>query len=1172
MGKELNIEKIIQKPIIFLSSAGTGKTTSLTKDFYETLVALNFDADRILAITFTENAAEEMREKISKSLLTQLGKRGLKLAQAIRVSTIDAFYRRELSEKAFLAGVEPDFAILEESEAVRLQRYILMHIFRDKYGNANAGSSALIRLLHYNSYFTRYEYSSTLENAILTLYAKLRAYGVWNFSGLQFLVEELDFEKRMDDLCKFCQELMELNPEEMTTEFSRDVLRNVQSKIIDFTRNIKTLRADEETFYRLIEILDSFNLKGSEQLRKILKPLQEKICLALSAIVSAEDPAISGEVIALLAELEKRYTERKEGLNSLDFADLGIKFFRLVSENENVSKAYKSRFKKIFVDEFQDFNPLQIKTLNLISNACAQYLVGDPKQSIFGFRYANPRGMLLKKQEYQESGGTLIHLTKNYRSRPEILEFVNLFFRDVICRENENALGFEYDPLESGSSFAKKAEKSVTIFYHPQTEERLSGSELVELEAKQVANLIKEKVEGGGIFTTKDNKRRPLSYGDFAVILRRSKYLPLFERALSESIIPFVSEMGRGFLETSEVRAIFTFLKFLLTPEQDDFCAEVLRSDIVGISTNSLYEVFSRLEQESASPKGAIIDLLVREPQIVSSEADRLALLEFINWLTDLNYRIPRMNPCEVLEAVISASRLREKICAYANTYRPELNLEKLLHIATSIDGYGLTGIYRFAKELEELQYQAFPVGQMWMAEEGFVRLLTVHAAKGLTFGAVVIADVNFESPQRENPLICLQNSYGQYEFGINHSLATIGKSLLRGRAHILEPQYDSVRKKIELQEREEELRLLYVALTRAVEYLAIVGIKAFGKSKEDVPWGGFLSQLIAIENDKITPASSFNGILEALPISLENRAQHAEEPSKPSWNELVAINSSSVTDEIRQRANELLKEASFTPDLSRYERYIYSVSEFLSYRESKEGLPKPEQAKVSRSQEFSIELEDFYAYDGAFETRRKLGSLVHSLLAYGIDFILPTYKEGFIEVLFKDESAIQSLLQDEGSGELLPSAKKLVEAFSKTSLFQRLVHSEWRKTETSFLISFGETLFRGKADLIFMEQNRLYLVDYKTDDTSKISLEELTKIYSYQLLFYTYAVSQLLSGFKVEPYLCFLDIPEVRRVEITDEDFASLKVEVDDFIKIMKQAYTSQFLNEARLYKEFYF
>jgi len=1136
--------KFLGMPTIYVASAGTGKTHRIIEDLYVALETIGFEnAHKLLAITFTENAASEMRERIQAKLLSSRGMKALPLAQELNISTIHSFCRREMARHAVRLGLDPAFEVLVEAPARKLARHVLLGILRERFNSAEKREkSALARSLRFNSYFrSTGGFGRSLEYEMLQLYLQLRSRGILAFTPELFLVAQPSWGNASDKLGSQLVRIDEAPANYVRTKGSQEKLSRVQEFIRTNKKELSSLKPVERTVWLLRDLAGTIDLRGTDELKVLLKPLKEELipdCIA--AVIAQDSQAIRDEVAAILSELDVRLNAEKRAARALDFEDLQLTMLRALENDADLRDYYRRRFSTVFVDEFQDTNPLQVKIVELMAEERAHYFVGDPKQSIFGWRFAEPETIRQKQRRFS-TRGLADKLTRNWRSRPEILSFVNRLFGGA-----DATLGFEYDDLNPAGevdekcAFRYKDHPSIDVIVRPEAEDgfSLAGDERRGLEAEAVAGYIHEAVENRTLTHTRaDETPRPLEYGDFAILLRKNSYVPAYEAALSAANIPFVSETSVGFLETPEISALCDLLKLLLTPENDLLLAQVLRSDFVGLSASGLAELAMarKAEREEDDEAAPLIKLL--EKGVAFSDADDAAAVEeFAAWLAEALRRISTLSAAELVRFMVDGLRLREKLIARVAPARSLMNLNRFADMAHGAEGLGYAALGKLVEQVRELRYQASQIGEMWMEGTGFVRIMTVHRAKGLTIPAVVLPDVDYGKPTF-SPALSVEPSDdepGRYELGISHRLADD-----KGR----EPWHEHHKELRKARGAEEEARLLYVALTRAVEHIAIFGVSA--NPRRDKPWAQHLRSLISEDG---SPGAGFADLISVRPTPAQAESEGATEET-PTLDELALLVSAVTADAdgSKARASELMREASVTPDTSGYHRYLYGVSEFLEYVRT---------GTIGRSTGFDDEIADHDRIDGhktadeaGGEDARELGTALHDLLAFAVaqpnalrgGDITPLLDEKFIGAHFPQHSGVMARQKER--------AAHLLRGYEALGLAERCTGAKAVRPEYAFLLKAESVFLRGRIDLLLADDTALTVLDYKTDRTDGGKRKSgLLEHYRPQLLVYSLAAQAIYPGRQLKAGLALLDCCEIVWLDGLDEGLADIQNRIAEF------------------------
>ncbi len=1135
--------RFLGKPTIYVASAGTGKTHQITGDLYTALEAGGFEnAHKLLAITFTENAASEMRERIQGKLLSSQGMKALPLAQELNICTIHSFCRKELVRHAVRLGLDPAFAVLEEAPARKLARHVLLGILRERFNSAEKREkSVLARSLRFGSYFMRSDFGSSLEFELLQLYRQLRARGILSFEPGLFLVAQPSWDKANDALGSQLVRVDETPAKYVRTDASIEKLLRVQEFIRAHKAELSSLKPVEGTVWLLRRLAATIKLTGTAELKELLKPLREEhIPACIAAVIAQDSQAIRDELTAILAELDAQLNAEKRAARVLDFEDLQLTMLRALEDNADLRNYYRRRFSTVFVDEFQDTNPLQVKIIEQIAEERAHCFVGDPKQSIFGWRFAEPETIREKQREFSERGYAG-KLTYNWRSRPEILNFVNRLFGG-----EEEILGFEYDYLTPAGekhkecTFRDKDRPSIDVIVRmePEGDFSLAVDERRRLEAEAVAGYIHEAVESKALMHTKANEApRPLQYGDFAILLRKNAYVPAYEAALSAANIPFVSETSVGFLETPEISALCNLLQLLLTPESDLLLAQVLRSDFVGLSASGLAELaIARKEEPEENDEAAPLIKVLEKGVAFSDADDARAVEEFAAWHCEILLDLPTISASAMLRRVIDGLRLREKLTVRDAPVRSLMNLDRFADMAHGVEGLGYAALGKLVEQVRELRYQASQIGEMWMEGARFVRIMTVHRAKGLTIPVVILPAIDYQLDTSSPALSAEPSSEepGRYELGIYHRLAD---------AKSREPWHERHRELRKARGAEEEARLLYVAVTRAAEHIAIFGVSPNPRSGK--PWAQQLSRLIS---DEEVPAEGFADLISVKRMDAQPELEGTTEET-PTLNELALLASAVTADADRSkaRASELMREVSVAPDVSGFHRYLYGVSEFLEYVRTGE---------IGRSTRFDDEIADYDRIDGhktvdeaVGDDARELGTAIHDLLALAVSQP-EALREGDITALL-DEKLIGAQFPQHGDviTRQQERAAHLLRGYEALGLEVQCATAKAMRPEYAFLLKAESIFLRGRIDLLLADDATVTVLDYKTDSTEGGARKSrLLEHYRPQLLAYSLAAQAIYPNRKLRAGLALLDCGEIVWLDKLDEGLAEIRERLAEF------------------------
>jgi ATP-dependent exoDNAse (exonuclease V) beta subunit len=746
---EQQLAAVEAKGEVFVSAgAGTGKTRVLVERFVRAVCDEGLDVQSVLVITYTRKAAAELRSRIRE----ELGARGrFDLARQLDgawVSTIHGFCARVLRAHPFAVGIDPRFRELDEEQGAVLRGEAF-----DRALGAFLASRAPERLQ-----LLATTGSDRLRRSIVSDFEKLRSAGG---PLVLELVPEPDVDGALDAFRDAAQCLLD----------DRDATPNQRAA----ARGALDLPADPE---RLVE-LKELHARGAraasfEEARKALEQ-------AAYLFVARRERELLQELLVLFGG---EYAAGKERESALDFEDLQLLARELLETDERVRQAEQLRFRAIMVDEFQDTNALQCDVIDLLAGGPPKdvFFVGDEFQSIYGFRHADV-GVFRARRE---AASQRLPLTENYRSRPEVLAAVNYLFGP--------AFGIGYQPLTSSSEFPDP------VFGHPvellvtdKSSYSGSGVHWRRAEARHVARRVRELVDAGAA-----------TAGEIVLLFAAGTDAEWYEEELRALGLPTYRATGRRYFGQQQVVDLRMYLRLLRNRYDDEALAAVLASPFVGVSNDALV-----LVRRHAGRRPLYAGIERTLPEALGESDERLirAFKQRYERLVAASARVSLERLCEL---VVSEHDYDLAVLARWDGQRRYANLRKLMRLARSYEelrGRDLEGFLRFIADQE-----AAGAAQLEAVSEeegaGAVRLLTIHAAKGLEFKVVVVADAGRESPDEERRC---ERDAGD----------------------------------------EERLRLYYVAMTRAIDRLIVSGAVGEGR---DTPIKWILARLDC--GDELTGAA----------------------------------------------------------------------------------------------------------------------------------------------------------------------------------------------------------------------------------------------------------------------------------------------------------------------------
>ncbi|MCM2358249.1 MAG: UvrD-helicase domain-containing protein, partial [Geobacteraceae bacterium] len=871
-----------ESDIVVSAGAGSGKTAALVELYLrllagETRFPRPLSVEEIVAITFTDKAAVEMRERVRKGMMARqaAGDRSApwdKLLRALpnaSIATFHAFCSRLLRENPAEAGVDPSFVLLDELAAGGELRGALDEVVE---GELKARSPE-IRLLLEQYPLSGAGRGKGLREHLLDLRRKRSASGM-DDGALLRMAEQWN-EKAAVIYREWLRDLEELAGEaELVLAGKELAFHRKLQEFPELCRRAPLSLEGDETPLRLAAMAACIggNWGKEKPLKERLEGCIETLGLAWRQIRSAP------HVVALLllsGKVEEGYRLRKARRGGLDFDDLQGKVRHLLRSDGALREECRNRFPVVMVDEFQDTNPLQKELLELLCGPGQRlFMVGDPKQSIYLFRGADVSVFGQAQAETAASGGRNLYFRESFRSREGIIVFVNCLFSQVMAgggagfevgygpedhlepqrRDRDGAPCVELLALEGdGTSAEKRGAEAAAIAR--KILRLVAGEDGVEVYDRSTATGDQgpgTRDQGPGTGDENLEPRtsnlepafasRKLRFGDIALLLRRFTHLKVFERELRRHGIPYYVVKGKGFYRCQEVLDLLNFLRYLEFGGDLASLAGVLRSPLCGVSDETLY-LLSRLDGGIGAWEGFSTQNSKLETRnslwdrIDPADRDRLRALALL--LARLRPLRDRLTLAELMEEILTGTDFASSLLTTFQGVQKTANLRKLIELSRSFAGNGEGGLRGFVNYLVELVETEPTEAEAVISAEGedVVRLMTVHQSKGLEFPVVFIPELGAGHP--------VDHGAVQYDdaCGVGMKLAASGGTW--------EPTLAS-RAIAELKGRKEgaELkRLFYVATTRARDYLVLSGEK--GKHRGG-PWREWLDSFLAGEGGEL--------------------------------------------------------------------------------------------------------------------------------------------------------------------------------------------------------------------------------------------------------------------------------------------------------------------------------
>ena len=1134
------------------AAAGSGKTKVLVERLMR-YVDRGADIDQFLVITYTRAAAAELRSRILSALGERIAadpmnrrlRRQTELCCRASIGTIDSICGRFLRENTHLAGISPDYRVIEPDRSDEICERVLDKLLEELYETIeeDAGVRALV------DSFGSGANDDKLSALVLRLYKSLQSHtdpDAWLAEQRERLTDAWDdvgdtpwgqylLSRTRSQAQYWAERIEELRLR--LDEPDRDAkIKKAYGKNLDFAgdaaRDMARAAALGWDKARLV-------CPGSFPRRGIYKgddPLAQRIIAvwtgfkdtaakwqelfandsdALLRDLAVNTPAVDA-LLALTQKLGAAFAAEKKRQGVCDFSDQEHLVLKLLMDSSNgLAAALSSRYTEVLVDEYQDVNACQDALFRLLSdNGRKLFMVGDVKQSIYRFRLADPTIFLKKYETWPdietaepcEEPGRIL-LRENFRSRPEVLESANHVFRNIMSRE----LGeLEYDEAAAlrpgpGRDFpvGGGAPTEFCILTPPgggeDEDEDDERPDKVLHEARYIASRIRRMVDERTP-VTEDKTLRPCTYGDFAILLRSNKAVtPRYRAALAEQGIPSVSQQGGGFFRSTEITSLLALLGVIDNPHQDVPLIAVLRSPLFGFTPDELSAI--RAADRNSDYYTA---LCLRAKEDEHCAAFLAELGSYREIAPDLSIEALLARICDkagvfaLLAAMPDGAARRENVC-------------QLIEFARQFEQDGYRGVFRFIRWMKQLDEHGKEPRTGALESRNAVQIISIHHSKGLEYPIVFLADTAHKiNLQDRNSDVLIHPSLG------------IGGRVIDSSRGISYPTVAlrAISAKLTQESLSEEMRVLYVAMTRPKDRLIITATwktpeKTLDALRDDLTApiapqllekSASLSRWIALA--ALLPDSPIK--MRIIPASGESTSETAPPEIEPAEPGESAALSEALTWEYPYRWAEELPS-----------KITASALEGTDADPDAQSIaPEAQRRRLFRRPVFG-------AKDAPL-TGTARGIAVHTVLQF-IDYSCvstPEQVRGEIERLKNAEH-------------ITPAQAAAVEPKAICKLFaspvgQRILHADevWRElrfslltgAETVFDAPAGEeVLLQGVADCCIREGDALTVVDYKTDYVTAETLAARASEYAPQVRAYAAALTRLLGKPVREGVLFFL-------------------------------------------------
>lgn len=1142
--------------ILVSAAAGSGKTAVLVERVLKIITDKNdpINVDRLLCVTFTNAAAAEMKARIASRLEDIIredpsdvnAQRQMSLLPSAKLCTVDSFCLNLVKENFFKLGLSQDFNVLDEAELNMLEENAINTVLDFFY---EEGSPEFLKLTELLS-------SPKDDKALISNIKKIRNYiyaqpfphkwlrdmaelydptipldkSVWYPHIIDEIKYSLDFGK---SLISECLELLDesdelydgylnnLNDDQMIFDSLLNSLNGDWDGIVSAFGSVAFTKLASKKYY-VSPIKADLSARRDIYKSIVNKDLKPFFCALTEDHASdmQELYPILRKLCELVNSVDTELLTLKEERNGYSFADVEHFAINLLAEtdvNGNIVKSelaidLMNNFYEILVDEYQDTNEAQGLIYELLSNGHNCFTVGDVKQSIYRFRLAMPHIFIGKRNEYLPYGevsekGSKIIFDKNFRSRKNICDYVNFVFSAFMSRKAGEIDYNEDEFLNYGADYEDKDVISAQIKILTNTK----GEDIDKSEAAYIADTILKKIKNKELVRDGESYR-PIRYGDFAILFRYpSKHIETYNEILTSFGIPVICENSSNLFESNEIKILLSLLRVIDNPMQDIPLLSVMMSPLYGFTADELAEI----KNESEKKSGLYVS-------VVNSKSDKVRrFLEEIDMLSKL---VLTMSVSYFIRFVCEYKSVYAFVNALGNGEQRCRNIGRLIEFAADFDAtdsVGLTSFIRYVDKVAESE-KGITSASLNPSAENAVTIMSVHHSKGLEFPVVIFAAAQRKYNDKDLSEKILLNPFLGLGVKVHNEEKLFDYSTI---------PYAVVKSKTRSAMLSENLRVLYVAMTRAKEqFISFITldnleskINNLASKISDGTISPYLCSKIIYDGDFLMLAALLHQdggeLRKYTDIGIKTVA--ADFP--------LNIEIIDSIEEIAENKPQEKAESS--------ESMIAQIREKLSYDYENSALSREAAKRTASGLDESVKNFDYFASakpafmnDGEMTPAEK-GTAMHAFMQYcdysGAKNDLEAEIAGLVKSLFITQPQADCLNREELTA-LFESdfAERL---FKSNKIYRELKISSFVKLrDICDIDSDEEVLIQGISDCVFEENGELVLVDYKTDRVK--SENQLLSMYENQIAFYKKAVAKALGKNVKEALLYSFSLSKVCR------------------------------------------
>lgn len=1173
------------RDILVSAAAGSGKTAVLVERIVNRICVDNppVDIDRMLVVTFTKAAAAEMRERVSRaidSLKEQKPddenlQRQSTLVHNALITTIDSFCLFVVQNNFAQLNLDPDFRIGDQAELKLMLKDALAQVFEDNY--AREDNEAFINLI---DTYSKGRNDSAVRQMVEDIYYKAGS-SSWPRKWMNSLLRLYDIKsaKQLEDseiikeIVDYSRVLLEEAVQELT--MAKDLASatpGLEKYALTLSEDIALFdgMADVTGYVGMQEFLNKISFgriavirkfDGDEKKKERVKSMRDATKKKVDGIkqkyfgmsielmyeqLERQRPFVK-ELIRLSLEFYDAMEAVKTRKRVFDFSDIEHFALRILVDEQTLeptetAREFSKHFEEIMIDEYQDSNQVQEDILTAISREHQgvgnMFMVGDVKQSIYRFRMARPELFMEKYNTYtsDDSAHQRIDLHKNFRSRNEVLDFTNDIFYKIMAADLGNVQYDDDAALYPGASYPDETMRPELLLVDYKDEDLSEiiedeDGDKVQIEALLIANRIRSLMEDGMVTDKKTGQLRAVQYRDIVILSRSvATWGNTVAAVLKDCDIPAHVESNTGYFSSYEIQVILSMLRILDNPLQDIPMAAVLASPIVGMDDEELAQIRSAFKGVSFAQ--AALSAMAGEDGYEDEKLKAFALV-----FERLRGAVADTPIHELLYMMLDETGFYRYASAMPAGKRRRQNIDMLIEMAAAYEKTSYKGLFHFVRYIDIQQKYEIDYGEADTAGENddVVRIMTIHKSKGLEFPVVFVSGLGkgFNTQDTKSDLV-IHEKLGLGLVEKTKSPRTKRPSLIR----------NEIESRIKRENLGEELRVLYVALTRAKEKIILTGglsnaQKSFEKYRGNVNANQPISfgqrEGAGCYLDWVIPAmlSYPDKYTVSTVDATEFAARTAMDMAANDISRAQLIGHISAADETKAKelAEEFDFEYAYASDITKKSKYSVSELKHDSMVEKYDSTEREAERPKFLLEEKETYVPDFARDDeagGASNESKEpknaagvnqgalRGTAVHRVMEC-LDF------KSLCDIDTKDHVAVSAFVK-KSMDEMLKKGfitddmyrltrPKLIEQFISSDVAARMAQADKRGDlykEKPFVMDYEGVLVQGIIDVFWLENDKIVLLDYKTDRVN--AAKELIDRYSTQLKLYADALGRIFS------------------------------------------------------------